>query len=396
MKHAHPVEAMPAGGGGPVPNSGGVDAEPSGPIIDIDMEAFTADVDALRQKALGALSTADYIHLLRMRRWVRWTSVIGWMTSGLLPNPLSVLLMSTANFARWTAVAHHILHRGYDRIGGVPLRHTSKGFARGWRRFVDWFDVLEPAAWVHEHNFQHHYKLGEPHDPDQPELNMRFLRTSKLPLFVRYVVVAFGAITWKYLYFVTNTQNEIFHHRAGHRKPAGGRYSLFVSSLWSPFSSPGRFVWFRCWAPYWIWRFGLVPLPFLLLGKTPWLFCLINMLGVEVMANLQSFYVIVPNHAGDDLFRFEGPAKSRGEFYLRQILSSANYKNRRSPQRLLARLFELPNRASPLSGFAAVGAEADPTRGSSALPQARTALPPAIQRAAASKNSWTSWSDDAA
>jgi fatty acid desaturase len=37
--------------------------------------------------------------------------------------------------------------------------------------------------------------------------------------------------------------------------------------------------------------------------------------------------MIVPNHAGEDLCRFDGRLKNgKGEFYLRQILGSANYR----------------------------------------------------------------------
>jgi fatty acid desaturase len=43
------------------------------------------------------------------------------------------------------------------------------------------------------------------------------------------------------------------------------------------------------------------------------------------MANLHSFLVIIPNHAADDIYRFEEPGKSRGEFYLRQIIGTVNY-----------------------------------------------------------------------
>ena len=45
----------------------------------------------------------------------------------------------------------------------------------------------------------------------------------------------------------------------------------------------------------------------------------------EVVANLHSFLVIVPNHSAEDIYRFNEPHKSQGEFYLRQIMGSVNY-----------------------------------------------------------------------
>ncbi len=69
------------------------------------------------------------------------------------------------NVNRWTNIAHPVLHRGYDKIPGIPARYTSKGFAQGFRRWLDWADWMDPAAWNHEHNRLHHYNLGEAADP---------------------------------------------------------------------------------------------------------------------------------------------------------------------------------------------------------------------------------------
>ena len=35
------------------------------------------------------------------------------------------------------------MHRGYDRVPGAPEERTSRGFAKGKRRFVDWLDWIE-------------------------------------------------------------------------------------------------------------------------------------------------------------------------------------------------------------------------------------------------------------
>jgi len=45
----------------------------------------------------------------------------------------------------------------------------------------------------------------------------------------------------------------------------------------------------------------------------------------EFFTNLHSFFVILPNHAAEDIYRFEEPTKGRGEFYLRQIIGTVNY-----------------------------------------------------------------------
>ena len=63
-------------------------------------------------------------------------------------------------------IAHHVSHRGYDRVQGAPDTRRSKRFAAGRRRWLDWFDWIRPEAWNTEHNLLHHYRLGEEADPD--------------------------------------------------------------------------------------------------------------------------------------------------------------------------------------------------------------------------------------
>ena len=49
-----------------------------------------------------------------------------------------------------------------------------------------------------------------------------------------------------------------------------------------------------------------------------------SLLLADVLTNVHSFVVIVTNHAGDDLYRFDTPCKPKSAaFYLRQVISSA-------------------------------------------------------------------------
>jgi len=52
---------------------------------------------------------------------------------------------------------------------------------------------------------------------------------------------------------------------------------------------------------------------------------LIIIVLAEILANIHSFTVIVPNHSAEDIFMFSEPSQSTGEFYLRQIMGSVNY-----------------------------------------------------------------------
>ena len=115
----------------------------------------------------------------------RAATALGLATCWIAPNPLSAAALSFGRSTRWLLM-HHIGHRGYDKVPGVPARYTSKVFARGRRRFVDWADWMIPEAWIYEHNVLHHSHTGEDRDPDLIERNAETLRSSNLPMAARY------------------------------------------------------------------------------------------------------------------------------------------------------------------------------------------------------------------
>lgn len=294
----------------------------------IDLKALAKDLNDLRDELRQDLGQADLDHLKKMERWGRLCTALGYGTGLFLPNPISAYLISQGKFTRWAMIAHHVCHRGYDKVPDVPERFTSKAFAKGWRRVVDWLDWMHPDAWSHEHNTLHHYKLGEDYDPDQPERNLDFLRESGLPMPLRYAFVAIGAMTWKPLYYAPNTMRELHKARLRRAKQdvEGQPDFLFDKRVWLPWHEPGKSILLECWLPYIGFYFVLLPAMASLLN--PWfgLCLLLNVVMAEIMTNIHAFIVIVPNHAGDDVYRFDTPIDDREEFYLRQIVGSVNYR----------------------------------------------------------------------
>jgi len=309
-------------------------------LTHIDTAAFARDVDALHDQLVADLGPADLTHLKKMIRWTTICAVIGYATAPICPNPISAFLISVATFSRWI-VMHHVGHRGYDRVPGVPERLTSRGFARGKRRYLDWLDWMLPEAWIHEHNSLHHSRTGEEADPDLVERNALILRASGLPVLAKAVFVAFVSSTWKFLYYAPNTIREL--HRAK-RSRAGnpdamsaeesarlifdlrdprGRAELY--KLIDPRTPAGRQLWTECLCPYALLRFGVIPALFAVFGWWAWLSVLINSLVAEMMTNIHAFMTITPNHAGDDLPRFVGRTHDKAEFFVRQVAGSVNY-----------------------------------------------------------------------
>lgn len=294
---------------------------------DVDIDALEADLNALRDELKADMGADDLAHLKKIVRWGHLLTVLGYGTAWIAPNPISVVLISTAIFGRWAMVAHHIIHRGYDKVPNVPKRFTSKVFAKGWRRGIDWTDWIDPEAWRHEHNTLHHYKLGEVHDPDQPEHNLAWLRESSLPRFLRYLIVFLGALTWKIIYYPPNAMRTLYE--AQQRRGEGAASlpeSVMDWRVFFPFVQPGAQLWLRSYLPYVVLHYVLIPLPFLLISQWAYFSVLANRLMAEVLTNLHAFIVIVPNHAGEDLYRFDTAIEGRGDFYLRQIVGSTNYR----------------------------------------------------------------------
>ncbi len=291
----------------------------------VDTKQLAQDIDQVRE-AIGAPNLEDFQHLKKLQMWGKICAFLGYATAWIIPfNPFAALLIAIANVSRWANVTHPILHGAYDNVAGVPAHYTREKYAKGWRRVIDWIDWIYPAAWQVEHNNMHHYHLGEKDDPDNIEHNMEWLRQSSMPMFLRYAIVIFFAMIWKIAYYAPNTLKILGN--AERRKRGEEEVDTFIrKEAWSPFSKDGYDLWVKFYLPYFFFRFVFMPLLFLPLGVEAVMNVLYTSILAEVIANLHSFLVIIPNHSACDIYRFDAPTKSKGEFYLRQIIGSVNYK----------------------------------------------------------------------
>lgn len=280
----------------------------------VDCDAFFRELRALRVEAEAAFGEDDLRHLKRTISYGRVATAIGLATAW-FPNPLSMAALSLGRSTRWI-VMHHIGHRGYDRVPGVPPELTSQKFAKGWRRFIDWSDWMLPEAWKYEHNVLHHTNTGELKDPDLVERNTHWIRGQDLPAWARLAMVGVVAVVWKPFYYAPNTvatylskgKTLAFNEEAA-PMPTGYKRTLYLA----------------CYAPYVALQFVALPALFLPLGPFAALSALVNSIGAEALTGIHTFLVVGPNHTGDDLYRYETPASSKAEAAVRQVLGSANY-----------------------------------------------------------------------
>ena len=293
-------------------------------LDDIDYEGFTRDIEALRRDVFQSLCHQDFLHLIKIERIGKLCSLLGFATAWMIPNPISAVLIAQGILTRWLLM-HHISHGGYDRVPGVPSAYTSQTFARGWRRFIDWFDWILPDAWACEHNFLHHYHTGEDRDPDLVERHAELLHNWRGPRTIKYLVLFLVGITWKFSYYAPNTLNAFESHK--HKKPHLRQVNpIGFSNFFDLRNRMVRRLWFSCYLPFFMLHFVVIPLLFLPLGQTAVLFVLINRVLAEFFTNFHTYMIIGPNHTGSDLFRFDHHYKNKQEYYVNQVLGTVNYK----------------------------------------------------------------------
>jgi len=303
---------------------------------DIDKDALEKDIDAIKE-TMDPVGEADFQHLLKMERWGRAFTFSGYALililvvaefftgalSGWIFWPAAIvaaLFISTGNVARWANVTHPVLHGAYDKVPDIPERYTKKFYAKGPRRYVDWLDWIKPQAWEYEHNIMHHYHLGENEDPDNVERNLQWLIRSKVPMWLRYVIIYGFAGTWKFTYYAPNTLRILENKKRRDQK------KLEVTDFeYDPRTKNGLELWMEYLLPYILIKFLLFPALFLPFGLHAVGTAFMIIVMAEFFANLHSFLVIVPNHSAEDIYMFSEPHKSTGEFYLRQIMGSVNY-----------------------------------------------------------------------
>jgi fatty acid desaturase len=278
----------------------------------VDMDGFQRELKALREELDASLGEPDAAHLRKIERWGRLATLLGLATCWLAPNPFSAAALSLGRSTRWLLM-HHVGHRGYDRVPGMPVARTSKAFARGGRRWLDWLDWMLPDAWVFEHNVLHHSHTGEEADPDLLERNAEgTLRDTRKPLAFRYLQLGLLALTWRASYYAPETLSAL--RRKGRRQGA----SLSRAELWELVT--------RCYVPYAVFYFVLLPAVFLPLGLWAAFSVLCNSVLADLLTNLHTFLVVGPNHTGEDLYRFDAPPEGRGARSVQQVIGSANYR----------------------------------------------------------------------
>jgi len=304
----------------------------------MDLPKFAGEIRALEKELRDQAGPEDARHLQKILDWAVFARIAGLALAGVCKpmqgNVLAALALSTATFARWTMVGHHVGHGGYDKNPDCSERFRRRRFGLGpVRRVLDWLDWMMPEAWDVEHNHLHHYELGEEGDPDLVQRNMDSIRSGEFgPMPIRYVVVFFLMSTWKWFYYAPNTLKELDAAKAKRAKtaPMFGSGPLTVYELIGSALKGNVYpilMLAQCLAPYALWQFVAIPAMFHFIGgETMARTAFHNVVLAELFTNLHSFAVIASNHCGRDVYRFDTHVLPKSDdFIIHQIVGSVNF-----------------------------------------------------------------------
>eukprot|EP00934_Nitzschia_sp_Nitz4_P001211 Nitzschia sp. Nitz4//scaffold93_size78505//1643//2962//NITZ4_005409-RA/size78505-processed-gene-0.95-mRNA-1//-1//CDS//3329560255//1211//frame0 len=311
-------------------------------IQEFDFEGFAKEIRALGQKLESEQGPEDVAHLNKMIMWSNACAAVGLLTMGFSINIISILGLSLYTHSRWTMIAHHTCHGGYEKCHPDKGRWSRFKFGLGtlWRRFNDWFDWMLPEAWNVEHNNRHHYNLSEITDPDLVEHNMGLLRNMDIPMFGKYIAVFLLMTTWKWYYYAPNTYKELKlarMRRTGEKIPEGVNPERPVTIDTVMMGQTYFYTFGELFsvviAPYLLLHFFVAPLPWLIVGQqffgvgsVMYWTAVANLFIADLVTNFHGFIAVATNHAGDDMYRFRRACRPfSGSFYLRQVVASVDF-----------------------------------------------------------------------
>lgn len=242
------------------------------------------------------------------------------------------LMMGLSISSHWTTVSHHVSHGGYNDKN----KYNRFTYGVKFRRFFDWMDYILPEAWSCEHNVYHHYMLNEYNDPDNVQHNLIILRSMNAPYLIKYGIIAFFAATWRIFYYSSNSYKYYKATKLKYtmQKEDYKQMTLFgiVTNDWPSWINKVEYF-THVLLPILLYRISCFLIVYAISFYFPFVITygglknvVINYIIADLLCNIHTFAIIVPNHSGKDMYLFNTPVKGKSdEWLLRQCISSTNY-----------------------------------------------------------------------
>ncbi|MDT9595079.1 acyl-CoA desaturase [Nocardioides zeae] len=131
----------------PAPQPGEEPISENLPLTPSQLEAFGAEMDAIRQRIITDLGEADAAYIRKVVKAQRGFEVAGRALFYLPPAwPLAVASLSVSKILDNMEIGHNVMHGQYDWMGDPGLNS----------RMFDWDTVCPGEQWKYSHNYIHH------------------------------------------------------------------------------------------------------------------------------------------------------------------------------------------------------------------------------------------------
>lgn len=281
------------------------------------LEQFQLELDALYKKVLGQVGETDahYIRrVLAIKTLLEITGRLLIFSGAVFWNPIAliigVLALSASQIIESMEIGHNVLHGQYDFINDPKL--NSKTY--------EW-DVVVPAAhWKHSHNVVHHDKaniIGRDYDIGYGSIRITGDLKWNLSHSWQVLTALFMALDFQHLAALHDGRTAEYVLPKAWRPPA-----IEARPPWSALAAKLRE--YRQKALVKMLRdYVLYPA----LAGPLFLYVLVANLVARALTNIWQFAIIFCGHFTDNVLFFKPQQcenESRGQWYLRQILSTGN------------------------------------------------------------------------
>jgi linoleoyl-CoA desaturase len=268
------------------------------------IEAFGAELDALKNEVLADLGEADLAHMRSVIAKSHGAEAAGRALLHFGYGPVTFLAgvaaLGTAKILNNMEIGHNVLHGQYDWTGDPALRSAT----------YDWDIVCTADNWKHFHNYEHHTftnVLGRDRDIGYQAIRVCEEQPWKVHHLAQPLVTGWLALNFQW--------GVAMHDLRFEEYVQGQRPWRELRTIAAPFLRKAG----------WLLAKDYLLFPALALGNAPRVF-LGNLLA-NGMRNVWAFAIIFCGHFPDGTAYFDEAGldgESRGAWYLRQIRGSAN------------------------------------------------------------------------
>ena len=270
-----------------------------------EIQAFGAELDALRKETIAKLGKEDADYIYKIRNFVRYSEIgsrAALMTMGWLP-PVWLAATATLGISKIVEnmeLGHNVMHGQYDWMNEPSLRGSS----------FEWDTVCTADNWRHTHNYMHHtYTNVREVDHDIGYGVLRIFPEQKWePRFLLNPIMA-GVLAVTFEWTLSLQSLELEKLQTGEKTWADVRKQL-----------PPMFAKMRK-------QFAKDYLFFPLIAGPNFLPVITGNIVANVIRNFWTFSIIFCGHFTEDAETFDKSVlenETRGHWYLRQLRGSSN------------------------------------------------------------------------